>query len=452
KDDDFLKLNNNNNNYNNNNNNLKDENNHGIELEDAFENADDSSNNNDNDSFNLNNANYDINNSLKDNIQNNSDIKSPLNIDYDENFESSQETDSSEARIINKENHEFPEKNDNSEPATINKENFEISDDINSYDLENSEDNHFSDELNSDIEKNSNNPESFEEKIHLVNESISEIKSEMKNINESIHEIENKKAPKNIFIINKSKEDKIANENDLDTKNLNIGNEDYNNIFKDNSVNDEELENIIQSINAKYNDNKDFLQLESNNTSKERNLKDFIVPYTVATEIPLKNPEELYNNSINSLSSIVDEIVFIEGPIHVNEVIVRIRESCNIKRTGSKIKKIISQAIAASEHNGSIINIEDFLFLNNWSKIPIRKRKKPNIDLIANEEIEENISLVINYKGSINQNELVKSVAKNFGFKSISQKTSTKIGSIIEYMIINGDIVNYDGKIKFFKK
>jgi len=253
-----------------------------------------------------------------------------------------------------------------------------------------------------------------------------------------------------IFIINKSKNNEIATEDD---SNITIDNEIYNRLVKDDELSDDELENIIQDINGEYLGKTESLNLKINRDDfKEKSIEDYLIPYIHARDIPIKNPDELYTHSIQNLSSIVDEIVFIEGPIHINEVIVRIRESCNIKRTGSKIKKIIGQAIASSEHNGSIINIEDFLFQNNWSNIPIRKREKPNIDLIANEEIEENIKLVLNFNDSITQKELIKAVAKNFGFKATSRKTSDKINSVIEYMIIDGDLANSNDKIKFFNE
>jgi len=412
-------------------NNFNEENNHDFELEDAIESINGSNDYN-------NNFKSDLNKTHDNNVKNynkNNIINDIENHDLNNNLDDNNQKDS--------DNEIFSKLDDN--------EILVDSDSRNSYDSSKENDNYLKNDLNSDFKHANNNPESFDEKIQLVTESISEIKSEMKNINDSINEIENKKTPKNIFFINRSKNDEIANENDLDTSSLAINNETYD-IINDNEFNDDELENIIQNINGSYHD-KNYLKPEiNNNTSKKKNMEDYLIQYILATDISIKDPKELYNNSTNDLSSIVDEIVFIEGPIHVNEVIVRIRESCNIKRTGSKIKKIISQAIATSEHNGSIINIEDFLFQNNWSDIPIRKRKSPNIDLIANEEVEENIKLILNFKKSINQNELVKSVAKNFGFKATSQKTANKINSIIEYMVINGDLINLDGKIKFFKE
>ncbi|MDR2967161.1 MAG: DUF3320 domain-containing protein [Methanobacteriaceae archaeon] len=382
------------------------------------------------------------NNLTEDEISNDNEFKLENNNYNEENSHDNELNDNIEANDDFKSNSDFGKIN-SYEPSLQQKTQKQNTDKINSYEPSLQQDEILKNDSNSDLKDETNNHETFEEKIYMVNESISEIKSEMKNISDSINEIENKKVPKNIFIINKTKNNEIATENDLYTSNLAI----------DNELNNDELENIIQNINEKYHDKNDFLKVEKNNNmSKEKDIEDYLIDYTTASDLPIKDSKELYNNSIKNLSTIVDEIVFIEGPIHVNEVIVRIRESCNIKRAGSKIKQIISQAIAASEHNGSIINIDDFLFQNNWSNIPIRKRKQPNINLIANEEIEENIKLILNFNETINQSELVKIAAKNFGFKATSQKTADKINAIIEYMIINGDIINTDGKIKFFKE
>ena len=51
------------------------------------------------------------------------------------------------------------------------------------------------------------------------------------------------------------------------------------------------------------------------------------------------------------ITSVVSEIVSMEGPVHVEEVIRRIRESCGLRRAGRRVRSIINSAIEMAENN-----------------------------------------------------------------------------------------------------
>ncbi|MBZ9570895.1 DUF3320 domain-containing protein [Methanobrevibacter sp. TMH8] len=337
------------------------------------------------------------------------------------------------------------------------------------------------------IKNNSNNnnfqSQNIRDRMKSVSESINEIKNEVKYINKSLKEIENPTAPKNVVVIDRTKnisddfelDEDIINSNvvsnnyaDNDKENLDSnGNKFLNkNLSKDlnkelsndlsNDLN-EDLEDMIQDLNTDYIEIEKERNKESNklkeidstkNLSKNVNIDDLIIPYETTKNIPLDNIDEFYKLTDSDYMDIIIKIVEFEGPIHIKDFIIRIKETCDLKRAGPKFKDKINQGISLAENNGQIILIEDFLFPLNWSSVPVRKRKSPNIDLISNEEIEENIKLILNFITPIESKELIKNVSRNFGFKSTSKKTATKINTVLDYMLANGSINNFNGKIE----
>ena len=136
----------------------------------------------------------------------------------------------------------------------------------------------------------------------------------------------------------------------------------------------------------------------------------------------------------------INDIVDIEGPIHVNEVTKRVKDSCNIKRAGSTLKKRVNAAISQAENSGDIIRIGDFLYDASNNNIVIRKRNKPNIELISDEEIAKSIETVLIHKTDVTTSQIAKETSRNFGFRSTSKKTASRINSVLDLMIANNKV------------
>ena len=211
---------------------------------------------------------------------------------------------------------------------------------------------------------------------------------------------------------------------------------------------DKALEDIILSANDDYREIEKE-RYQSSNTLKsfddqklpgKGNMEDRIVDYVQADDIGLASQDELYKKPANEVAKSVNYIVDVEGPIHVNEVIRRIKDSCKIKRAGSNLKKAVNAAISEAESSGSIIRIGDFLYDASNNNVLIRKRNKPNIDLISDEEISKNIELVLLYKHDLNAKQVAKETSRNFGFKSTSKKTADRINGVLDLMIANNKV------------
>lgn len=179
-------------------------------------------------------------------------------------------------------------------------------------------------------------------------------------------------------------------------------------------------------------------------------LEDKLIPYQTYDTISLTSGDDLYKSSIPTISSVVSEIVSTEGPIHSEEVIRRIRESCGLRRAGSKVRNIISSGMEMAENNGNIRRSGDFLLLNDTSRIDVRQRKyKVDITYISAEEIREALKMVLEFEKEINKRELIIKTSRLFGFKTTSKKTFDRIENVLEDMLNKGELKNNDGLISF---
>jgi len=211
---------------------------------------------------------------------------------------------------------------------------------------------------------------------------------------------------------------------------------------------DQALEDIIQSANEDYREIekerfKQDNQLKTFDNHKlpgKKKLEDNIKDYTFATDIGLNSSDDLYNQPIEKVADSLKKIVNVEGPVHIKEVNNRVKDSCNIKRAGVKLKNTVSQAIENAENSGDIIVIGDFLYDASNNDVNIRKRNKPNIELISDEEIAKSIELVLIHKNDLSTKDIAKEASRNFGFKSTSKKTASRINSVLDLMIANNKV------------
>ena len=220
-------------------------------------------------------------------------------------------------------------------------------------------------------------------------------------------------------------------------------------------MDEDELESIINNVGQEYKEREIARIEEANVLSKVDNtrltpdgtIEDYIKDYVEIQDIAIKNATEIYDET-EKLNETVKTIVSIEGPIHADMVIRRLRESCGLSRAGTKFKSTIMDSIKFNENKGYIINEEDFLF-TDYDQIIVRRREKPNMDFISDLEVEKAIDLVLSFKKSLKVKELAKQVSRTLGFKSTSKKTSNKITSVVDAMIGKEILINNNDKIEF---
>lgn len=415
--------------------------------------------------------------------------------------------------------------NDIIDTFNINDNNYDNNDSNNNYDnyiVENhteiSEDNDkyiSGANINSSLRRNSAGKyRRPKKKSAKISDKIKSVPGEIKYIKNTLSEIENPSIPKEFFVIDRSNYNEDDNDSDdevrvlNDNNNLNNSNNlnntnDTNNIDTTNDTNnintniiakskdineynnkDGDLEEIIVNINYDnettdptinngnnnntnntniYNSYNNYDNINNNNyecIDDSNDSDNQITDYKIANNIHPKT-NDIYKANSDEIASIINEIVLIEGPIHLTEVHKRIKEIYNVSRSSPKFKNTINEVIenniintninANNNDNTSNSNTDnyinntnitlkyDFLFSGDKNNLTVRKREKPNIDLISDLEIKKAAQIAIkstniddfNNLSDNNVKKIVKEVAKYFGFKSTSAKTANRIKELI---------------------
>ena len=317
-----------------------------------------------------------------------------------------------------------------------------------------------------------------------LKDSIRGIKKDMQYINKSLNEIENPTQIDYVSVVDRTEEydpndylsrpsdddsDKIIQmEKDATVEERQIINESFdrevpddvivtvNEQYRREELKDQALENIIQNADddykqiekKRYQSSNKLKAFDDKKLPGKRKLEDEIIDYVKADDIGLTPQNDLYAMPIPKVAKSIKAIVDVEGPIHVKEVTARVKDSCNIKRAGSHLKKTVNSAIGEAEKTGDIIKIGDFLYDASNNNVVIRKRNKPNIELISDEEIAKSIELVLIHNQNISTKQIAKEASRNFGFRSTSKKTATRINSVLDLMIANNRVKIVDDYVE----
>lgn len=182
-------------------------------------------------------------------------------------------------------------------------------------------------------------------------------------------------------------------------------------------------------------------------------LEDSIAYYEQCSFLSIPMHGDLHQQPTEQLAEAVAQVVAVEGPVHFEETIRRIRALWGLKRAGQRIQDAINSAVYLAEKNGLVRRRGDFL----WPPIeqPTRVRRRleahtPRIDLICNEEIAEAIRLVLRSQFATLPNDLIVQASRLLGIQTTSGPTASRIRGIVLTLIQNGELQrNSLGRIQF---
>ncbi|MCE5213336.1 MAG: DUF3320 domain-containing protein [Methanobacterium sp.] len=182
----------------------------------------------------------------------------------------------------------------------------------------------------------------------------------------------------------------------------------------------------------------------------EEILEDVEVPSNPSEEIPdytvceldIEISGELHNQPVGDVARAVIDVVEIEGPIHYDEVVKRIRTYWGLSRAGRRVQATMKEAVQLALMDGKITRNGDFLYYKDAPIIVRRRTGKPSakIDLISEEEIKVAISIVLESQYATESNELIREVSRLFGAKIARGPAISRINQVINNLIKEGII------------
>jgi hypothetical protein len=141
------------------------------------------------------------------------------------------------------------------------------------------------------------------------------------------------------------------------------------------------------------------------------------------------------------LADVVVQIVEVEGPVHGDEVARRVTSIWGNLRTGSRIDAAVRRALNSAVKNDRLVVTDRFYQISGRETVPIRTResvtsgglKKP--EMLPPHEIDAALlGFVVAHVGA-EVEEVIRGVARLFGFRSTSKQLASRIESRLSTLI-----------------
>lgn len=172
-----------------------------------------------------------------------------------------------------------------------------------------------------------------------------------------------------------------------------------------------------------------------------------LADYKLCESIDLDPNYELHEMPQKLLIQAVIDVVQAEGPIHIDDVVTRIRSLAGYEKAGSRIRNSLTRAVKNAVRITAIYGREDFLWVKISDKVVPRFRNfMVDVDKICNEEIEEVIRLVLSHQLGTEKHDLCLQVSRLLGIQRMTFTTKDRINAVIDNMIDSSEIsINAEG-------
>ncbi|MBN1687981.1 MAG: DUF3320 domain-containing protein, partial [Candidatus Omnitrophica bacterium] len=200
--------------------------------------------------------------------------------------------------------------------------------------------------------------------------------------------------------------------------------------------NGHEPSHAIQHANPSVSASSDSILAE-----KQIDLSQIVEEYQCCKSLSSKRYGELHDQPSSVLMEAVKEVVAIESPIHIEELVRRIRSLWGLKRSGQRIQEAINRAVDFGDRKGAFQRKGNFIWEAGNAVPKVRLRKDdplPDIEYIADEEISEAIKIVLKHQFATITDDLVVQSSRLLGFQATHEPTSKKIGEVITGLIRDG--------------
>jgi very-short-patch-repair endonuclease len=185
---------------------------------------------------------------------------------------------------------------------------------------------------------------------------------------------------------------------------------------------------------------------------EDHGLNSLAAPY-VAAAFAVPNDREPHELTAKALEAILLRIVQTEGPIHEDELVVRVRDLWDLGRAGARIQDAVAKGVRSLLVTGKCRREEEFLSIpgaplvvRNRENVQSANLRKP--DLLPPEEIRAAILALIDTHHGAGGEQIPVAVARIFGFKSTSGPLREVIAAQTDKLRRQGVIEEADGMFK----
>jgi len=148
----------------------------------------------------------------------------------------------------------------------------------------------------------------------------------------------------------------------------------------------------------------------------------------------------------------IQEVVAEESPVHEEVAMRRVLEASDVSRMGSRIREAFENGIRNAARNGRVEKQGDVLCDPEQDTVPVRDRSDldgpaRDIQHVPVSEIAAAAEDIVEVSFGIEKDELVQQVGRQLGFSRIGSNIEDRIGSVIDAMIEQEQLIPEDGHL-----
>lgn len=159
---------------------------------------------------------------------------------------------------------------------------------------------------------------------------------------------------------------------------------------------------------------------------------------------------ELHETATGILAGLVEEAVQVEGPVHIDEVVERIRSAWGLKRAGGRIQQAIETATQVAIQTGRVERDGDFLAI---PQVPITVRDRSltvsstlrRADRLPPAEIALAILDIVRANFGATRDQIVQAVSRSVGNKATSSTVREMIEGEVARLASAGRLIEQAG-------
>ncbi|HKR62668.1 MAG TPA: DUF3320 domain-containing protein, partial [Thermoanaerobaculia bacterium] len=186
--------------------------------------------------------------------------------------------------------------------------------------------------------------------------------------------------------------------------------------------------------------------VEETSARVERN--DDVAHYEICRELRIPTNEELHLVAPELLAAAVEDVVRVEGPVHVDEVVRRIRTIWGLQRAGNRIREAIERGVQIAVRRQSVAREGEFLRLRD-APVSVRRRNgdpPARVELISDAELAEAVQLVLRTEFATPREELIDAAARRVGIQATTNGVASRLNTVIEHEVQHGRLT-LDGEV-----
>lgn len=175
--------------------------------------------------------------------------------------------------------------------------------------------------------------------------------------------------------------------------------------------------------------------------------------YTQADFTPGNAALAPHEVSLASMAATVARIVEIEGPIHEEEIIARVRDLWQLQRAGTRIQSAVQAALLHAGQRGAL-EVEDGCYAVTGKPVVVRNRALASsrslrkVELLPPQELRQALLELIDQAHGAGAEEVATPVARRLGFQGTSQALRERIQAQVQVLLAQGQLQDHDGTLR----